>query len=108
MEFTKEELAELTTFNALAFDLARVNSGSTKIPCWLCTDEYSKTKYRQDMVEHLNKLKVTIIPLTIDSVDRIITRDFEAALAGQVEKWRQGELNAKKARLEGSPVAFFA
>lgn len=99
MNFSEDELAELSPFDAVAFDRARVTAAAQgeTIPCWLVTSKAAKGVVRERARAWLANHGIT---------EGWVNRHFD----GGVEQWHRAEWDAK-VRRESSPPdprAFFA
>ena len=106
---TPEELAEFTPFNAAAFNWMRMKTrGEGKIsPCWLCMSKLAKDGAKIGLADWLNRQIVPVIPLTVDTAEEYVAKNFN--LRPKVELWKKDELEMKRIRIEEqNPSAFFA
>jgi len=100
---TPEQDQQLTPYNAVAFDMLRVESkAEDKIPpCWLVLSEESRNQFRK-------KLQVALAAISFDipSAERAVSCVPEVVELGK--KWRDAEIQFAILRLQGNPKAFFA
>jgi hypothetical protein len=108
--FTDEELAELTPYNAAAYDWFRLKAqgeGQTP-PCWLCLSGEAKNEAQVGLADWLTRELKPIIPFTVETAEAYIQKHMVDTLAPKVELWKKAELAMKEHREEGNPRAFFA
>lgn len=105
VQFTSEEEALLTPFDAVAADLMRIRSAEKEqiSPAWLCCSAESRTQARKEALEFLRK-DMSRPDLTLEEAEKTVA---DMLTDGIVEHWRAMELTLKKARAEGNPRAFF-
>ena len=110
---TPEEKAQFTPINSLAFDLARKEAKSERIPCWLCTTEEVRQQYRDTLFASLREqmgkhYPSTINEYTTEKLEQRITDAYTSHdLLMMFAIWEQAELESKAAREAGNAQAFF-
>jgi hypothetical protein len=103
---SKDELALLTNFDCLAYDMMRKErQQQNKIPpCWLCCSDEARAEARTNAMTFL-RLATGRSDMTEEHAKKYITSRIPANL---VQRWRDAELTYKKYRAQGNPRAFFA
>lgn len=105
--FTPEEDAELTGFNAAAYEVYRVESKKANMipPCWLTMSRESKDECRRNVRELLRKDSFTYRLMTDEAMEVEINRLMQTTIV--LQRWRAMELRYKQARAEGNARAYF-
>ena len=110
---TPEQEQEFTPFNALAFDLARVNAQKTdtKIPAWLCSSPDAKQEMKDKFVQEFNQMRKnaggSFCGLPFDQQQIEILLKAQRPLETITLKWKNFEKELEAARNDGNPTAFF-
>lgn len=101
---TPEEIADLNTLHGAAFDLLRQKCRETDTipPMWLCMSPEAKQEAVSALLDHLSeqlghKIDLLAAQMLCGSVP-----------ASTLTPWRMAEAEAKQARADGNPRAYFA
>lgn len=111
MILTDLEESEFTAFNALAYDLHRVECKQRDSipPCWLCMSDEAKIECRKKMAVCLTEMMNTIVPFDVKSAEIYIKSRKNQEIEKKVLLWKQAETEFKRLRVEEhNPRAFFA
>jgi len=105
---TADELAQLTVFDAVVFDLARSESQAI-LPAWLCMSAEARESARERFVEwgRARGLVEAGAEQVRAWLNGLVRHGGAPALSRAVSAWRRVESELKRSRLAGNPGAFF-
>lgn len=110
VELTKEEIADLSVFHAIAYDIHRTECQQMdEIPaCWLVVCPESRKDILEKAAVFLTGALQPIVPFTVEIAEKVANRDLGHILGNKLDLWRQAELMKKRGRAAHEVTAWFA